>query len=132
MLHHNIRICAMFIEALFLITRNLKQHKWPSLKNQYWKCCLFTQWNAVLLIKKKAHLVFSSQMNGIKIFHDECCNPDLKKKKKKNGIFSVIRQISQKRQIPLERQDSQWSQSFFMQSCLAVLNVHVEKSIKDL
>ena len=31
--------------------------------------------------KKKAHLVFSSQMNGIKIFHDECCNPDLKKKK---------------------------------------------------
>ena len=45
-------------------------------------------------------------MNGIKIFHDECCNPDLKKKM--NGIFSVIRQISQKRQIPLERQDSQW------------------------
>ena len=63
-------------------------------------------------------------MNGIKIIHDECCNPDLKKKTKKknkqtnnnnndkkknmNGIFSVIRQISQKRQIPLERQDSQW------------------------
>jgi hypothetical protein len=83
------------------------------------KCCSAVK-------KKKGHLVFSSQMNGIKIIHDECCNPDLKKKKSKNktnkettttttttkknmnGIFSAIRQITQKRQTPLERQDSQW------------------------
>ena len=63
----------MFIEALFLITKKkCKQHV-SLIKESIQKMLSIykMKYYSAFTKKKKGHLIFTSQMYGIKIYHDE-------------------------------------------------------------
>ena len=51
--HHKSTYSIMFIETLFIIARNWKQPRYPSIKKRITKCGTLTQWNTSQLLKTK-------------------------------------------------------------------------------
>ena len=60
--YHKHMCSSLFIEALFIIGRNLKKTDVPKLKNGYRKCHSFTQWNTAQLLKRRTSWIL--QANG--------------------------------------------------------------------
>ena len=51
--HHKSTYSIMFIETLFIIARNWKQPRYPSITKRIKKCGTLTQWNTSQLLKTK-------------------------------------------------------------------------------